>query len=83
MCVCVTQLVEVCVDAVGTWDGTHQPGFDEGAPFVDEHSLAADVILWQQTEIQGQERKKKDIHQLVTTQWIQILTIGLKKKKKT
>lgn len=56
---CVTQLVEVCVDAVGTWDGTHQPGFDEGAPFVDEHSLAADVILWQHTEIQSRKGGKK------------------------
>lgn len=63
-CVCVTKLVEVCVDAVGTWDGTHQPGFDEGAPFVDEHSLATDVVLWQHRII---ETGKKIRDQFVRT----------------
>lgn len=41
----LTELVEECVDAVRPWDGTHQPGFDEGAPFVHQHSLASYVIL--------------------------------------
>lgn len=44
---------------MGTRDGTHQPGFDKSAPFVDQHSLATDVILWQ--------KEIKDTDQLVTT----------------
>lgn len=83
MCVCVTQLVEVCVDAVGTWDGTHQPGFDEGAPFVDEHSLAADVILWQQTEIQRRERKKKRYTSVSYNTVDPDFNIRIEKNKKT
>lgn len=55
----VTKLVEVCVDAVGTWDGTHQPGFDEGAPFVDENSLATDVILATHGNTAAGKKKKK------------------------
>lgn len=74
----------MCVDAVGTWDGTHQPGFDEGAPFVDEDSLAADVILWQQTEIQGQERKKKERYTSVSYNTVDPdFNIQIEKNKKT
>lgn len=41
----LTQLVEVRVEAVRSWDRTHQPGLLEGAPLVDQTPLASDVIL--------------------------------------
>lgn len=48
----LTQLVEVCVDTVRSWYRADQSGFDEGAPFVHKHSLAANIILAEKTEIQ-------------------------------
>lgn len=47
----LTQLIEVCVDAVGSWYRADQPGFDEGAPFVHQHSLASNIVLAEKTEI--------------------------------
>lgn len=45
VCVYLTQLVKVCVDAVGPWYRADQSGFDEGAPLVHQHSLASNIIL--------------------------------------
>lgn len=52
VCVYLTQLVEVCVDAVRSWNRADQSGFDEGAPFVHKYSLASNIILAEKTEIQ-------------------------------
>lgn len=41
----LTQLVEMSVDAMRSRHGADQPGFDEGAPFVHQHSLASNIIL--------------------------------------
>lgn len=41
----LTQLVEVCLQAVWTRDGTHQTSLLEGAPLVDQAALASDVVL--------------------------------------
>lgn len=51
MCVCLTQLVKVCVYAMRSWYGADQPGFDEGAPLVDQHSSPSNIILAEKTEI--------------------------------
>lgn len=51
VCLCLTQLVEVCVYAMRSWYRADQPSFDEGAPLVDQHSLASNVILAEKTEI--------------------------------
>lgn len=45
----LTQLVEVCVDAVRSWYRADQSGFDEGAPLAHQHSLATDIILAEKT----------------------------------
>lgn len=41
----LTQLVEVCLQAVWSRDGTHKTSLLEGAPLVDKAPLASDVIL--------------------------------------
>lgn len=43
--VCLTELVEVRVDAVRSGYRADQPGLDERAPFVHQNSLASDIIL--------------------------------------
>lgn len=48
----LTQLVEVCVNAMRSWYRADQSDFDEGAPFVHQHSLATNIILAEKTEIQ-------------------------------
>lgn len=45
----LTQLVEVRVDAVRPRDRTDQPGFDEGAPLVHQHSLTSHIVLAKHT----------------------------------
>lgn len=52
VCMHLTQLVEVCVDAVRTRYRADQSGFDEGAPFVHQHSLTTNIILSEKTEVQ-------------------------------
>lgn len=41
----LTQLVEVCLQAVWSRDGTHKTSLLKGAPLVDKAPLASDVIL--------------------------------------
>lgn len=47
---CLTKLVEVCVNAMRSWYRTHQSGFYEGAPLIDQNSLTSDIILEKNTE---------------------------------
>lgn len=41
----LTQLVKVCVTAVGSWHGADQTGLEECRPLVHQTSLTAHVIL--------------------------------------
>lgn len=51
----LTQIVKVGVYPVRTWNRAHQPGFVEGAPLVDQDSLAPCIIL------EGEERTLLDM----------------------
>lgn len=41
----LTKFVEMCVDAGRPRDGTHQAGFEEGRPAVDQAAPPSHVIL--------------------------------------
>ena len=49
VCVYLTQLVKVCVDAVRSRYRADQSGFDEGTPLVHQHSLTSNIILAEKT----------------------------------
>ena len=45
VCMCLTELVKVCVHSFGSRDGTHQSGFEERRPLIGQTPQPSHVIL--------------------------------------
>lgn len=53
MQVVLTELVEVCLHAVGPWHRADEPGLQKGAPLVDQTAVASVIILHGRVEKQN------------------------------
>lgn len=49
----LTQLVKVCVTAIGSWYGADQTGLEECCPLVHQTSLTTHVILIQDKTVKS------------------------------